>query len=356
VLGVTGSTSIWSDLDGDRLREDGFVSDIVADPLAPSVVVSASQQGPIDFIDAAAGRIVRSIDVTGHSDVMGLAISPSGRLLATAQSNGTIVIRNAATGAVLGAPLVLGSKPAYRLAFAPSGNLLAAGGGDGVVRLWDVGSRRLLHSWRTGANIIEQVRFDPAGDRVLVADIRSAGAAVTYDLWWASTRSDRVSNMRQIPYGVRGMVALPGDRELVGNGDGTLELTDTSLGPLPTLISFRQGSNVMALDATTDGGLVVTADGDATAAVLAGPNLDLMLRLPSEDPAIDESHTGAIYSAGITTDARFAVFGTEQGRIQIVPLDDNVLIAKACRIAGRAPSAGELGVSTATLASLGLPC
>ncbi|WP_410676823.1 WD40 repeat domain-containing protein [Amycolatopsis sp. cmx-4-68] len=334
VRDLDGSVTTWSDLAGELLRQSGTVSDIVPDPQSAESIITVGLDGRIDFINARTARITRSASATGHGSVMALAAS--GSLLVTGHSDGTILVRDRDTGQPVGTAMVGHEGPVFRLAV--HGDMLASGGKDGTVRLWDMKSHSQLRSWTAGGNLIIQVAFDPSGRRLYVADSIVRLAADRGRMWWVSPTSGEINGLREDETTARAIL-VSADRILAGFGDGELRWLDTDLRLLPESIPFRHRSNVNAVAGRGD--LVVTAGADGVAAVLHVPDMTSMLQLPRLDIA-----DRALYSSAITGDRKYAVVGSEDGRIQIVNLDTNDLIVRGCGIVGRPATTADLGQPT----------
>ena len=105
----------------------------------------------------------RRLTLRGHRDaLLGAALSPDGKIAATASYDQTIRLWSVATGKELRV-LKGHNGPVFDVAFDPTSRLLASASGDRTVKLWDVASGERLDTFSQPTKDQYAVAFSPDG-------------------------------------------------------------------------------------------------------------------------------------------------------------------------------------------------
>jgi WD40 repeat protein/tetratricopeptide (TPR) repeat protein len=223
----------------------------------------------------------------GHADrVRNVMFSPDSKTLASVSWDHTVRLWDLA-----------GAKPSLRailsggsdsVAFSPDGKTLVAGGRDGRVRLWRLalgergGAPRLRGVFGAQGSRIWCVAFSPDGKLVV-----SGSEDRMVRLWDAATGWE-LGALQGHDTPVRGLAFHPDGRTLASAGGQTIRLWDLSKWrtgdaspPCQTLPS--EGNNILSLDWRADGRILAAAEGDDVTArlwdVASSPPRSKALRL-----------------------------------------------------------------------------
>jgi WD40 repeat protein len=149
-----------------------------------------------------------------RGDVLGMAWSPDGRLVASGADDRTVLVTPAAGGS----PLVLQAheRQVYAVHFSPDGKVLASTGFDGVVWLWDPATGKALRALRGHDKIVLHAAFTP-DSKTLV----TSGADDTVRVWDVAT-GDLLQRETETGHG--GVAVAEGGRVVVSSGPRGLRL------------------------------------------------------------------------------------------------------------------------------------
>jgi WD40 repeat protein/serine/threonine protein kinase len=198
----------------------------------------------------------------GGAAVRGLAFDPAGDRLVALGGDGGVTVWNVAEGRLqvrLRSPTssVRNALVASPIAFSPGGDKLAIGDDTGAVFVWRTSDWQKLAVLPGAVSRVHAVRFSPDGRSILVG--RADATAV---LWDVATR--RVLHTLGHRADVNGVSFSPDGRWIAtASNDHTAVLWDAASGrSLATLEGHAAGVNVATFSA--DGAVLVTASDDKT--------------------------------------------------------------------------------------------
>jgi WD40 repeat protein len=241
-----------------------------------TLLASADQDGTIRLWNPATGQAVGApliADSHPGGSVSGVAFSSDGKLLASADTDGTIRLWNPATSRPLDAPIAVDVASGFQggvtgVAFSPGGKLLASAGHDGTIRLWNPATSR-----ETGAPLM--TRAGPSGGVTGVAfspdgTLLASGGADGTVQWWNPATGALLRTAASSGGGVTGVAFSPDGTQLASaNEDGTIRLWNPATGreigrPIAAAAGGGVFGGVYAVAFSPDGKVLASAAGDGT--------------------------------------------------------------------------------------------
>jgi WD40 repeat protein len=208
----------------------------------------------IKLWDATTGAEVRTFHPT-EGMILGIVLSPNGRLIASAGTDQTITLLDVGSGATI-RTLFGHTHWVNSVTFSRDGRRLASGSEDGTVKVWDVASGRALTTFRGHSLAVQDVAFSPDGR--LVA---SAGLDKLVKIWDA-TREPESQTLGSFGDSVSGLAFDCDGRSLaVGCADRTVTTWDIPSGRKKLTLPLLDDP-VWDVALSADGQLLAAASGD----------------------------------------------------------------------------------------------
>jgi len=185
LLGDRGGLQFW---DVPSRQATGTIpgdeSDIVGLALSASgsLLATAHKDGPVSLWDARTRLLLHRFESKLELSVTSLAFSPTDPLLAASDWHGNIVLYNTETMKVVRPPLKAHTFRVISLAFSPDGRTLASAGDGGGLKLWHVATRQVALTLKGHSGTVAGIAFSRDGNLLV-----SCGYDATVRVWPAAT-------------------------------------------------------------------------------------------------------------------------------------------------------------------------
>jgi hypothetical protein len=245
-----------------------------------------------------------------HTDrVNDVAFSPDGQLFATVSEDDSLILWRVSDGSLVRRiEALLGGTTSVD--FSPSNLLLAAGSSDGDVGLWQVSDGHLLRTLQGREHRVRDVEFSPEGD------LLASGSDDHVIKLWQVSDGNLVHTLRGHTAPIRELTFSPDGTWLASaSEDHTVRLWQVSDG---SLVKSMQGHSefVLAVAFSTDSSLLASGAEDGKLMLWQVANGE-MLRVLGE-------HSDSITCVTFSPDGHTLVSGAADGILQFWGLSDAI--------------------------------
>jgi hypothetical protein len=250
-------------------------------------------------------------DILEGVQVMSVAFSPDGTLLASGCTGRSVWIWRVEDGECLG--LWKGhTDEVWSVAFSPDGEILASGSRDGTVRLWKVSGGTLLHT------LPERVRPIPVNSVAFSPDGRTlaSGAGDNMVRLWAVPGGDLLCTLKEHQRSVR-TVAFSPDGAILASGSGDDAVCLWQVADR-TLLRTLKGCGGQSVTFSPDGEMLAAGARDGKVRLWRGAGENLLCTL--------EGHTESVRSVAFSPDGRILASGSRDGKVRLWQVADGNLL------------------------------
>jgi WD40 repeat protein len=228
-------------------------------------------RGFIQIYELATGTRMLQYHVADLHDVLGIALSPDGKVAAITTGSNQLYLWNWSSGDDL--VMLDSGRRNLGAAFSPNGKLLAVGGDSPEdVQLWDVTSQTLLHSLADTPQAplrVEELAFTPDGTRLAAANAVSlADRFVSAVLLWDVESGKLVKRFTAQGMHPRSLSISPDGRSIASvDWDAGFRVWDVETGRSVGNAMEGHGGFVRAVEYSPSSENIVTAAEDRTARI-----------------------------------------------------------------------------------------
>lgn len=199
LLGIekSGFAALWDASSGEQMRvfskgatraptQEGNMGVVFAVAISPSgrFVASAGTDRVLRLWNSDTGEAVRTF--SGHDgDIVCVAFSPDGNLIASGSVDGTVRVWRVANGGAIGKPLHGHSGAVNSIAWNPNSRFLVSAGEDNSISLWRIQGGTLVAKLRGHREAVNSVAYSSSGKRII-----SGSSDGTVKIWDAQLHEE----------------------------------------------------------------------------------------------------------------------------------------------------------------------
>ena len=232
----------------------------------------------------------------GHSDgVVSVSFSPGGKLLASGSWDETIKIWEVGSWKLV-ETLEGHSDSVYSVSFSPDGKLLASGSGDNTIKIWEVGSWKLVKTLEGHSYSVYSVSFSPDGKL-----LASGSGDKTIKIWEVGSWK-LIKTLEGHSYEVISVSFSPDGKFLAsGSNDETIKIWE--VGSWKLVKTLEGHTNwVWPVSFSPDGKYLASGGGDKTIKMWEVGSWKLIKTL--------EGHSNVVNPVSFSPDGKFLASGS----------------------------------------------